>query len=321
MMPDELRNAGSKPPEDLPVELDEQIDAFLAWMELEKGRSPQTVEGYESDIRQFAVFVAEAGLQDWRAVTGEHLSNWTAGLSKRGYSTGSLSRKLSAVRSLAKFLVRESYRKDDFSELVEGPRVMRRLPDTMTPADLDLLLSSPSLETAIGIRDRAIMELIYSSGLRVSELCSLRLQDVDLEAGFIRVVSGKGSKDRIVPVGDSASRAVQHYLVTARSQLVQPQKTGSIMFLSSRGSGLSRKTVWYLIKEHAARVGLDPDKVKPHLLRHSFATHLLAGGANLRAIQEMLGHADISTTQIYTRVDAGLLLDQHAQYHPRNRSS
>ena len=299
--------------------MSETIDAYLAWVELEKGRARNTVINYENDIRQFADFlVTRQKTDDWLRVAPEHLSAFVSMLGKRGYNASSVARKLTAVRNMARFLVRENLRKDDFSELSPGPKLTRKLPETLTPQELERLLAAPDPGTPQGLRDRALMELTYSSGLRVSEVCSLKLQEVNLSDGFLRVVSGKGSKDRMVPVGGAAVRALEHYLTIARPQLVGP-RTGSALFLSARGEPLSRKTVWYYIKIYAERAGLDPRRIKPHQLRHSFATHLLAGGADLRAIQEMLGHADIATTQIYTKVETSHLLEQHALFHPRSR--
>lgn len=304
---------------ELPPAIEDRIDDFLAWVELEKGRSKNTILGYENDVRQFAAYLVRyKKVVDWLQVRPEHLEAFMAYLGKREYSSTSMARKLSAARGLARFLVRENLRKDDFSELASSPKLSRKLPQTLSPGDLDRLLAAPDAETPHGLRDRALMELTYSSGLRVSEVCALTLQDVNLREGFLRVVSGKGSKDRVVPVGGAAVRALEHYLVKARPSLVGP-RTGSALFISARGGPLSRKTVWAAIKVHAANAGLDPRRVKPHQLRHSFATHLLAGGADLRAIQEMLGHADIATTQIYTKVETSHLLEQHALYHPRNK--
>ena len=214
-------------------------------------------------------------------------------------------------------LKKEGVRNGDPTELLAGPKLRRKLPETLSAADMDKLLSMPMSGDAYAIRDRAMLELFYSSGLRISELSGLSLQQVDLENGFVRVF-GKGSKERVVPLGSRARDAVVAYLGSARSRLVKP-RTGSELFISERGKAISRKTVWVIVKKYAQLAGLGK-KVKPHLLRHSFATHLLGGGADLRAIQEMLGHASIGTTQIYTAVENSRLLDQHAKHHPRNRT-
>jgi integrase/recombinase XerD len=216
----------------------------------------------------------------------------------------------------ARFMVRERLRPDDFTELLSGPRLARRLPGTLSPDEISRLLASPSGGDPASLRDRGLLELFYSSGLRVSELAALTLQQVDLENGFARVF-GKGSKERLVPMGKRARDAVAAWIASGRPHFVKP-RTRSELFLSSRGSSLSRVALWGIVKKHARRAGITKP-VKPHLLRHSFATHLLSGGADLRSIQEMLGHASISTTQIYTAVGGRRLLDEHARYHPRNR--
>ncbi|MFO7725749.1 MAG: site-specific tyrosine recombinase XerD [Oceanipulchritudo sp.] len=300
----------------LPADLADGLDAFGVFIELEKGHSPHTVEGYQRDLCQCAAFLASRrGICQWRAVRGEDVSSWLHSLGEADYSAPSLARKLSAVKHCARFLLAERFIEDDFTDLLSAPRLARHLPETLEPAEVDALLDSPSRESAQGLRDRAFLELMYSSGLRVSELCALSLQDIDLEEGFLRVLAGKRGKDRLVPVGSRAAGAVKAYLSNGRPRLVRPV-TGSALFISKRGTALSRKTVWHWIKRYAALAGIEKP-VKPHLLRHSFATHLLANGADLRAIQEMLGHSDIGTTEIYTRVDRGHLIKAHERFHPR----
>ena len=300
----------------LPSGLAEGLDAFGVFIELEKGHSRHTVEAYQRDLCQCAAYLAsKCGRKSWSSVNGDDLSRWLDGLSRSGYSTASLARKLSAVRHCARFLVAEKHIGTDFTELISAPKLSRKLPDTLSPEEIEALLDSPSRHSAQGLRDRAFLELMYSSGLRASELCGLSLQDIDLEEGFVRVQAGKRGKDRLVPVGKRAVAAVQVYLHNGRPAFVRP-KTGSALFLSSRGSALSRKTVWHWIQKYAEVAGIKK-AVKPHLLRHSFATHLLSNGADLRAIQEMLGHSDIGTTEIYTRVDRKRLMEAHERFHPR----
>ncbi|MEY3775239.1 MAG: hypothetical protein RLZZ129_2019, partial [Verrucomicrobiota bacterium] len=202
------------------------------------------------------------------------------------------------------------------TDLLAGPKLTRRIPGTLTPQEVERLLQAPAGGDAYALRDRALLELFYSSGLRVSELAGLTFQQVDLEQGYLRVF-GKGSKERVVPVGTKAAEAIATWLASGRPHFVKP-RTGSQLFLSERGSALSRVTLWYIVKQAARRAGITRN-VKPHLLRHSFATHLLNGGADLRAIQEMLGHANIGTTQIYTAVETKRLLSQHTKYHPRGK--
>lgn len=305
---------------DIPPSWAGPLDGLLVFLELEKGRSQHTVSGYERDLTQAALFFAKKRkLSDWSAVQREDGAAWLQSLGAAGLATASQSRKLSALKGMARYLIEEKVRPDDFTELLDAPKQRRSLPGTLSVDQVEALIEAPSRHTPQGLRDRAVLELFYSSGLRVSELCALEMSEVDLDEGFLRVVAGKRNKDRLVPVGGAAVEAVQRYLAHGRPDFVGP-KTGSTLFLSNRGQAMSRKTVWHWIKVYAERAGIRPELVKPHILRHSFATHLLSRGADLRAIQEMLGHADISTTEIYTRVDAERLLSAHAEFHPRNHS-
>ncbi len=292
-------------------------DALLAHLELERGLSRNTLAAYESDLTQCAKHLHGLGVQDWRATKPAQVSSWLATLTKGDYAVASLARKLTAVRLLARFLVRENLRKDDFAALLPGPKPRRKLPGTLTAQEVARLLEAPSTSTPHGLRDRAMLELMYGSGLRVSELCALKLQSLDLEQRVVRVF-GKGAKERVTPFGKPAAQAIQLYLSGGRPALLKA-RTGSELFLSQQGKAISRKMFWVLIKLHARRAGISRP-VKPHLLRHSFATHLLAHGADLRAIQEMLGHADLATTQIYTAVAGRRLLDEHARHHPRGQA-
>lgn len=304
----------SDPFEKIPSGFIEPLESFLAWLELERGLSENTLQAYASDLAQCTLFLAEMGVEDWVGVEGAHLSGWVSSLSRAGFARSSQARKLSALRMFAKHLVRERVRVGDFTELLDAPRLSRQLPDVLTPAEVERLLDAPSRATPYGLRDRAILELFYSSGLRVSELCGILMQSIHLDEGYVRV-TGKGAKERVAPIGRAAIEAVRDYLAGGRPRFVK-LKTGSELFLSQQGRAISRKMVWVMIKEQARRAGITKP-IKPHLLRHSFATHLLEGGADLRAIQEMLGHADISTTQIYTSVQSSRLAEEHALFHPR----
>lgn len=301
----------------IPPSFTEPVESFLAWLELERGLSANTIKAYTRDIAQCAAFMHQHGARNWGDVDASHVSSWTADLSKKDFARTSQSRKLSALRMLARHLVSENIRKDEFTELAVSPKQSRKLPEVLSSDEVTRLLEAPSLTTPHGLRDRAILELFYSSGLRVSELCGLLLQSVDLDEGYVRVY-GKGSKERIAPIGSAAIKAIRDYLSGGRPHFVKA-RTGSELFLSQQGRAISRKMVWVMIKDCARKAGIKKP-IKPHLLRHSFATHLLEGGADLRAIQEMLGHADISTTQIYTAVQASRLADEHALYHPRGKS-
>lgn len=292
------------------------IDDFLAFLELERGLSKNTCAGYEKDLLQFGDFLRRSGgAGTWRDVRADDLSAWLAELNDEGISAKSAARKLSAVRTLAKRLVAVGVRGDDFSEIVSSPKTRRALPETLSVEEVSRILEAPFPATPQGLRDRAMLELMYGSGLRASELCAIEIQAINFADGVVRV-RGKGSKDRIVPVGSRAVAAIRDYLSEGgRPRLAKP-KTGSALFISTWGKAISRKTLWVILQERVRSAGIDR-KVHPHQLRHAFATHLLANGADLRVIQEMLGHADIGTTQIYTAVERSRLIDEHRRTHPR----
>ncbi len=297
----------------------EGMDDFLAYLSLEKGLSENTLESYQSDLNQFLAHLAQTSKpSSWKKVTAGDVSDWIYALSEEDYSNASLCRKLSAVRAIDSFLLRERVTAKSFTEIVVGPKLRRKAPFTLSIQEVERLLAAPDEATPQGLRDRAMLELFYSSGLRVSELSGLTLQQIDLDLGALKVY-GKGSKERVCPMGSKAVEAIDNYLRNGRPSLVKA-KTGSAVFLSARGSAISRKTVWVLVKKYTKAAGIDKP-VKPHMLRHSFATHLLTGGADLRIIQELLGHADISTTQIYTSVEAERTRSAHDEFHPRSRET
>jgi len=293
----------------------DSLDGYLAWLEMERGLSRNTLLGYGEDLYQCAAYLQSSGCAGWDHVATDDISSFLQSLTQSGYESSSLLRKLAALRSFSGYRELEEGA-TSMADLINGPRHRRKIPHALSIEEVRKLLEAPSVATPHGLRDRAIMELLYSSGLRVSELTTLVLQDLNTNHSIIRVF-GKGSKERLLPVGQKAMESVRNYLQAGRPHLVKP-KTGSEFFLSQRGQSISRKTVWHLVKLHADRAGIKK-VVKPHMLRHSFATHLLEGGADLRVIQELLGHSDISTTQIYTQVSRGTLLDEHARFHPRNQ--
>ena len=312
------RNAGSRPDRSkAPASFASDIDAFIAFIDLERGLSRNTREGYQRDLDQAAAFLSKRGARDWLSATRAQAEAWMRALTRAGAAATTLGRKLTALRMFARFLVRENRRPDDFTALLTGPKFPRRLPGALSLDEVRRLLAAPAGGAPAALRDRALLELFYSSGLRVSELAGLAIQQVDLAGGFVRVF-GKGSKERVVPVGGRACDALGAWIASGRPHFVKG-RTGSQLFLNNRGTGMSRVMLWMIVKKHARRAGIEK-AVKPHLLRHSFATHLLSGGADLRAIQEMLGHASISTTQIYTAVEGRRLVDHHAKYHPRNKA-
>ena len=309
--------AKALPPSKAPATFAAEIDAFLAYLDLERGLSLHTRSNYQSDLDQAATFLSRRVAAGWKQVTATDAAAWVHALSTAKYTVASVARKLSALRMFARFLVREKIRDDDITALLSAPKPERRMPGTLSESEIGRLLAAAGGGEPRDLRDRALLELFYSSGLRVSELAALTLQQLDLTHGFIRVF-GKGAKERIVPVGGKACDALATYLTSGRPHLVRSH-TGSQFFLNHRGRGLTRVALWMIVKSYAKRAGITRN-VKPHALRHSFATHLLTGGADLRAIQEMLGHSSISTTQIYTAVEPQRLVAHHAKFHPRNQA-
>lgn len=302
----------------LPWGFYDPIQRFLAFLELERGLSENTTQNYESDLQQCAAFLEnKQKLDGWKNVQPSHIHQWIKNLGQLGYTATSLARKLSSLRAIACFLVREGMREDNFTDLIQRPRMEKQLPGMISLESIEKLLSAPDLSTPQGTRDHAILELLYGSGLRVSEATSLCLQDIYMEDLLLRVVLGKGRKERIVPLSHAAQTSLERYLCSGRPRLVKTG-TGSAVFLSNRGKAISRKTIWFIIKKYAKKMNMD-ESVYPHLLRHSFASHLLSRGADLRSIQEMLGHANIVTTQIYTATEQQRLIHQHDHYHPRNQ--
>ncbi|MAI43736.1 MAG: recombinase XerD [Puniceicoccaceae bacterium] len=291
------------------------IELYLTWLELDKGLSKNTVKSYHSDISQFLKFLFKKKLKNWDSVQSSHFDAWLNQLGAEGLSKQSQSRKFTSIRSFSKFLLSERIIKKDFSELSYRPKLDKKLPITLEINEMTQLINVAKSDTIYGLRDYCIIELMYSAGLRVSELCFLKIEHMNIEDGILRVF-GKGSKERIVPLGENAKRALDAYLVRSRPSFVNTN-TDTTIFLSRMGKALSRKTIWYMIKRYSEKA-LIKKAIKPHTMRHSFATHLLEGGADLRSIQDLLGHADISTTQIYTNMQKARLQEEHSVHHPRN---
>lgn len=291
------------------------LERFAEFLDLEQGASARTREAYLRDLRLLAVWVAERGkVQGPEGVTAAHLREWVYSLKDQGRSAATIRRRISAVRTWYRFLLAEGAVQADPSEKLESPRGWRRLPDVLSVQEVERLIESVTLDDELAFRDRALLELAYGAGLRVSEWCSLGVKDVLLDELVVRVF-GKGGKERIVPIGRKAAGAVAVYLRELRPRLERGKGEGRL-FLNSRGAPLRRMSAWTLLRKYVERSGIEKP-VTPHTLRHSFATHLLEGGADLRAVQEMLGHSDISTTQLYTHVDREHLRQVHRSYHPR----
>ena len=298
----------------LQIDRDFWLESFRDFLALESGHSANTVEAYLRDLRRMGDFAVSRGIRDPARLTRVQLREFVFLLKDLGLSPSSIRRSVSAIRTYYGFLLGEGRVKDDPSDRLESPRRGRVLPETLSVSEVEALLASPKVEQPLAWRDRSLLELAYGAGLRVSELCSLGLTDLLLTENLIRVF-GKGSKERLVPIGRSVIGAVSVYLHTMRPELDRGKSKGRVL-LNARGEPLSRVGAWGVVKRAAERAGITK-RVTPHTLRHSFATHLLEGGADLRAVQEMLGHADLSTTQIYTHVDREYLRSVHKQFHPR----
>lgn len=297
--------------------MDTLVGEYMSHLSVERGASPNTIEAYRRDLAEYVEFLAGRGVADPDVVTRDDVLAFTVSLRERGMAPSSIERKLSSVKGFHRFLVREGITDNHPTARVPLPKVPERLPDVVSVDDVDRLLSQRFPDGPAGLRDRAILETLYGCGLRVGELVGLDTIDVDTENGYLRVV-GKGNKERMVPLAGMAQTALCTYLQTARSSLRTQRSVGratSAVFLSQRGARLSRQAVYLMVRSYGESVGLP--RLHPHTLRHSFATHLLEGGADLRALQEMLGHSNISTTQVYTHVDRRHIREEYLTTHPR----
>jgi integrase/recombinase XerD len=296
------------------IDRDFWLEGFRDFLALESGHSANTVESYLRDLRRLGEFATSRGVRDPGRLSRSLLRDFVYLLKDLGLSPASIRRGVSAIRTYYAFLVGEGRVKDDPSDRLESPRRGRVLPQTLSVQEVEALLGSPKVDLPLAWRDRALLELGYGAGLRVSELCALSLTDLLLSDNLVRVF-GKGGKERLVPIGRSVIGAVSVYLHTMRPELDRGKSRGRVL-LNVRGGPLSRVGAWTIVQRATRRAGI-AKRVTPHTLRHTFATHLLEGGADLRAVQEMLGHADLSTTQIYTHVDREYLRSIHKQFHPR----
>ena len=296
------------------VDRDFWLESFRDFLALESGHSANTVEAYLRDLRRLGEFATSRGVRDPGGLSRRLLRDFVYLLKDLGLSAASIRRGVSAIRTYYGFLMGEGRVADDPSDRLESPRRGRVLPDILSVQEVESLLGAPRVEEPLAWRDRALLELAYGAGLRVSELCGLGLTDLLLSDNLVRVF-GKGGKERLVPLGRNVIGAVSVYLHTMRPKLDKGKTRGRVL-LNARGQPLSRVGAWGVVKRATERAGITK-RVTPHTLRHTFATHLLEGGADLRAVQEMLGHADLSTTQIYTHVDREYLRSVHKQFHPR----
>jgi len=287
------------------------IEQFQDTLWMEQGLSDNTLQAYGSDLKQFASWLQHKSLMETQAAD---VSTYLAVKFQQGASARSSARLLSSLRRFFAFLMRQGAMAEDPCARIEAPHVGKRLPGTLSEADVEQLLAAPEYSTPLGLRDRAMLELLYATGLRVSELVSLRIEQINFRQGAIRVV-GKGDKDRLIPMGEEAVSWLEFYKNNARKEILGQRQTDDL-FVTRRASAMTRQGFWHIIKRYAKKAGINKP-LSPHTLRHAFATHLLNHGADLRVVQLLLGHSDLSTTQIYTHVARERLKDLHARFHPR----
>lgn len=291
------------------------LEDFLHHLQIERGLAFNTITSYRRDLTKYIEFLKKKkSITKWNDVTRTEIVSFLSSLKEKGKSAATISRTISSIRSFHQFLLREQIVNHDASLYIESPKLARLLPQILTTEEIDRLLDVKGT-TPLAIRNKAMLELMYATGLRVSELVTLQVSDVHLTMGFVRCF-GKGSKERIIPLGNMAKIALENYLIGAREELVKKNQSETALFVNHHGKPLSRQGFWKILKSLALDAGLTKE-ITPHTLRHSFATHLLENGADLRSVQEMLGHADISTTQIYTHITKTRLKDMYEKYHPR----
>lgn len=291
------------------------VEDFFHHLQIERGLAENTLTSYRRDLTQYGQYITkEKEIKSWNDVTRNDIVAFLYKIKDKGKSAATIARMISSIRSFHQFLIREQIVQSDASLYVETPKLDRLLPDVLTAQEIDKLLEIKG-SSPLEIRNKAMLELLYATGLRVTELVTLHVTDLHLTMGFVRCF-GKGSKERIIPLGEIAKAAIEDYLANARDELIKKNKKETRLFANHHGRPLSRQGFWKVIKKIALQAGLMKE-ITPHMLRHSFATHLLENGADLRSVQEMLGHADISTTQIYTHITKTRLKDMYDQFHPR----
>lgn len=301
-------------PESLPEKLERALELFLTSMAEEKGRATNTLDAYRRDLRRYLHFLSQQRVEFPEQVRQEHVVHLLRTLRESGFSPSTVARNLTSIKRFHAFLLLQGGLLHDPTEALERPRLERKLPDFLTVEEVERLMAAPDTSDLLGLRDRAILEVLYASGLRASELIALERRALLLDSALLQVVGPKG-RERLVPIGRPAIHYLTAYLCNVRPHLARPE-SGDIVFLNSRGGRMSRMGLWKIIRAAGEKAGLEKE-ISPHTLRHSFAAHLLEGGANLRVVQELLGHVDISTTQIYARLDSQYLKEVHRTYHPR----
>jgi len=294
--------------------MDDYIEEFINYLSVERGLANNTLLAYRRDLVKYASHLSKKGIKEASKVGRSQITDFMYHEKKQGLAPNSISRSLAAIKMFHRFLVRERLVKEDPTTLVDTPKLWKKIPDVLSVNEMEAMIDASKGQKWQVIRDRAILELFYASGMRVTEMVNLKHENVNFEIGYVRCM-GKGSKERIIPIGKRAQDATKRYCDTTRKKLLKG-KFSQNLFLSRLGKKISRQSFWKIIKQYAKKANIKK-QIKPHTLRHSFATHLLEHGADLRSVQEMLGHADISTTQIYTHVDKERLKTIHKQFHPR----
>ncbi len=301
------------------MQFERELNHYLQFVKLEKGLSENSIVAYRNDLSRYLTYVQnELKLNDISGITLKHIEDYLDELIGLDLSVGSIARNISSIRGFHEFCVVEDMTSANPAELIELPKKAKKLPEVLDADEIDAILGAVETSEPVGIRDAAILESLYATGMRVSELVGLEQDRLFFEIGFIRVI-GKGSKERLVPIGEVAQEALEHYMKYARPEFINtdnPEKAENKIFLNQRGGPLSRMSIWNIVQKYTQKAGVKKH-VYPHIFRHSFATHLLEGGADLRAVQEMLGHASILTTEIYTHVDRSFLHQVHKEFHPR----
>jgi integrase/recombinase XerD len=292
-----------------------ELEEFIRYLRVERNAATNTIESYSLDLRRYVQFLEQQGIRSPEKVERSTVVSFLTLLRDLGLTPRSISRNFSAVKTFHRFLLNEEFSKSDPTENVDVPKRSKTLPDVLHPDEIERILEQPNVHHTLGLRDKAILETLYATGIRVSELIGLKQTNILSDQGIIRVF-GKGSKERLVPIGRSALLWIRKYQEEARPRLAKGGATDDILFLNSRGQKLSRMSIWNIVHQFSVLAGIRKG-VHPHTFRHSFATHLLEGGADLRAVQEMLGHADIATTQVYTHIDREYLKEVHRTFHPR----
>lgn len=292
----------------------ELLSNFVEFLLVERGLAKNTIDSYKRDLKSYLTYLRLQGIKNINDTNRAIIVSYLLFMQRDGKASSSISRACAAIKSFYHFLVRERYIKDDPTINLDTPKLEHRLPRVLSVEEVDKLLKQPNLNNPLGFRDRTMLELLYATGMRVTELITLTVENINLDMGYVRCF-GKGSKERILPIGSIAIKYLKKYLIDVRYKLLKGNDT-NVLFLNNRGEGLSRQGFWKIIKKYSKQANLSIE-VTPHTLRHSFATHLLENGADLRAVQEMLGHADISTTQIYTHITRSKIKEVYDNTHPR----